>query len=201
MQTLDYLVTDIYGRDPWWLATGPDKWAVTIVSVGMVLAAVGLAVRGRGGRGRGGAEGSPHLGGHRELSVPAWVAVAVLGVVPMLLTAQHMSGGGAGHPRYLMPVLPIVAAAAALVLTRIHRWLGVVAVLVSVLVQVSRVRAAGQIHLSDTPLFGPVLNTPLLGQPARVSSLALAGMGAALLLVGLVATSVRGEADPEAAPA
>ena len=60
-----------------------------------------------------------------KLSLSAWVCSAVLALVPIVLTAYHVSGGGGSHARYLFPILPIVAAAAALVTSRINQWLAV----------------------------------------------------------------------------
>ena len=47
----------------------------------------------------------------RSKGVPrtAWASVALVSLVPVLLTAQHRAGGGTAHPRYLFPMLPLPA--------------------------------------------------------------------------------------------
>lgn len=202
VQTLDYLVTDVYGRGPWWDETGPDKWAVTVAVVGSVVAAIALAVR----AGRFDPEDDPGgdapdatvrgAGETRALDLRSWVAVAVVGAVPMVLIAQHMSGGGAGHARYLMPVVPIAASAVALVTSRIHRWLSVGLVVVVVGVEMSRVRVAGHLAYRGDRLFGPLLNTPLLGAGVRSASVAVAVVGAVILVAVLGAEAWRDSRPP-----
>jgi hypothetical protein len=168
VQTLDYLVTDVYGRDPWWDDTGWDKWLVTVIAVGLVAAAIALARR------------SPIV------SLRSWAVVAVLGAVPMFLIAQHMSGGGAGHARYLLPVLPIVAAALALVSSRIHPLLSVGVVAGFLALQASRIQAIGHLRYAEPALFGGDLDSPIVGQTFRHLSVA-ASIGGALLLVAALA--------------
>ena len=52
-----------------------------------------------------------------------WAGVAMVSLVPVLLVAQHRAGGGAPHPRYLLPMLPVVAVAVALAAVRLAtRW-------------------------------------------------------------------------------
>ncbi len=176
VQPLHYLVTQVYGRNPWWDRTGPDKWAITLVSIGAVLAALLLAFRARR------SPTAPRRG--RVPHPTAWVTAAVLLVVPVALLVQHVSGGGAGHPRYLMPMLPIIAAAAAMVSSRVNRYLAVGLVAVFVIAELARIRAAGRLRLDPDGLFGPVLNTPLGGEVFRQASLAVAFGGALLLVVG-----------------
>lgn len=197
VQTLDYLVTDVYGRDPWWDATGPDKWAVTVAVVASIVAAIVLAARsGRTAKEDEPVEDAPdgtvRTGGAAQPpAVRSWIAVSVVGMVPMVLIAQHMSGGGAGHARYLMPVLPIAASAVAFVTSRIHRWLSVGLVVVILGVEMSRVRVAGHLAYGGDRLFGPILNSPLLGAGVRAVSVAVAVVGAVLVVSVLVAEAGR----------
>lgn len=189
VQTFAYLVTDVYGRSPWWDSTGVEKWSITVVAAALVGASIWLALRSRRAT-RSAAPKTGPVGPARGLCAPSWIVVAVLGLVPMLLTAQHISGGGAGHARYLLAVLPIVASAAALVTSRFNRWLSLVAVVGFALALLLRLRGAGHLHLGGK-FFGPALNTPLLGAPFRVAALAVT-VGGALALVGAVGYLARG---------
>jgi hypothetical protein len=171
-----YLVTEVYGRSPWWEYRGPLHYLIAAVAVGVVIAAIVLAAR------------SPRSPRPRrdgaQLSLAAWVCSAVLALVPIVLTAQHAAGGGAAHARYLLPILPIVAAATALVATRINRWLAVVVVGAFAIAQITRIRAAGNVH--DTALTLPQLRDPLVGQPFLALAVAVAIVGAVVLLGSLV---------------
>jgi hypothetical protein len=171
-----YLVTEVYGRRPWWEYRGPRHYLIAAVAVGVVIAAIVLAARSsRSTRPR-------HDGA--GLSLAAWICCAVLALVPIVLTAQHAAGGGAAHARYLLPILPIAAAATALVATRINRWLAVAMVAVCAIAQVTRIRAAGNIH--DAALTLPQLRDPLIGQPFLGLSVAVAILGAVVLVASLV---------------
>jgi hypothetical protein len=173
-----YLITEVYGRSPWWEYRGPRHFIITAVAVGVVIAAIVLAARSsRSPR--------PRRGG-ADLSLAAWVCSAVLALVPIVLTAQHATGGGAAHARYLVPILPIVAAATALVATRINRWLAVVVVGVFAIAQLTRIRAAGNVHDAALALTPPQLRDPLIGQPFLALSVAAAIAGAVVLLGSLV---------------
>jgi hypothetical protein len=166
----------VYGRSPWWAYSGARHYLIAAVAVGVVMAAIALAAR---------SSRSPRPrrdGAH--VSLAAWICSAVLALVPIVLTAQHAAGGGAAHARYLLPILPIVAAATALVATRINRWLAVIMVGVFAIAQVTRIRAAGNIH--DAALTLPQLRDPLVGQPFLALSVAVAIVGAVVLLVSLV---------------
>jgi hypothetical protein len=171
-----YLVTEVYGRSPWWAYSGARHYLIAAVAVGVVMAAIALAAR---------SSRSPRPrrdGAH--LSLAAWICSAVLALVPIVLTAQHAAGGGAAHARYLLPILPIVAAATALVTTRINRWLAVVVVGGFAIAQATRIRAAGNVH--DRALTLPQLRDPLISQPFLALSVAVAIVGAVVLLGSLV---------------
>lgn len=173
-----YLVTEVYGRNPWWEYHGLRHYLIAAVGAGVVIAAVVLAAR---------SSRSQRTSGHGAgLSLAAWICSAVLAVVPIVLTAQHASGGGAAHARYLFPMLPIAAAATALVSARINRWLAVVVVGAFAIAQMTRIRAAGNLHDAALAITPPPLHGPLVGQPFLALSVAIALAGAALLLVSLV---------------
>jgi 4-amino-4-deoxy-L-arabinose transferase-like glycosyltransferase len=130
------------------------------------------------------------VAGRRPTLVPsAWVGSAILAVVPVVLTAQHMSGGGAGHPRYLLPMLPIVAGAAALLATRVSRWLSAAVVCAFVVAELTRLRAAGHLSATGANVFGmPTEGT--VGQPFVALAVVVAVLGAALLLGALLRLAV-----------
>lgn len=173
-----YLVTEVYGRSPWWEYHGLRHYLIAAVAVGVVITAVALAARSSR------SPGVRHDGA--GLSLAAWVCSAVLALVPIVLTAQHAAGGGAAHARYLLPILPIVAAATALVTTRINRWLAVVAVGLFAIAQVTRIRAAGNVHDAGLMLTPPQLRHSTVGQPFLALSVAVAIAGAVVLLGSLV---------------
>jgi hypothetical protein len=173
-----YLVTEVYGRSPWWEYRGPRHYLITAVAVGVVITAIALAARSsRSPR--------PRRDG-ADLSLAAWTCSAVLALVPIVLTAQHAAGGGAAHARYLLPILPIAAASTALVATRINRWLAVAVVGAFAIAQLTRIRAAGNVHDGALALTPPQLHHSTVGQPFLALSVAAAIAGAVVLLGSLV---------------
>jgi hypothetical protein len=116
----------------------------------------------------------------------------VLGAVPMLLLAQHVSAGGAGHARYLLPTIPVVAAATAFVLTRVSPWLVSGVMVVLSLAELTRLPVAADLR-SPSPgaLVNPGVGPSVLGQPALGAFVALAVAGA-VVLVGSHATLAGG---------
>jgi Dolichyl-phosphate-mannose-protein mannosyltransferase len=178
VQPFAYLVTEVYGRSQWWEYHGLRHYLITAVAAGVVITAVVLASRSsRSLRPR-----------HEEaqLSLAAWICSALLALVPIVLTAYHASHGGAGHARYLFPILPIVAAATALVASRINRWLAVAVVGAFAVAQITRIRAAGNIHDGALSITPPQLRHSPVGQPFLALSVAVAIAGAVALLVSLV---------------
>jgi hypothetical protein len=174
-----YLVTEVYGRPPWWWEYGGVRhYLITAVGVGVVIGAVALAARS--------SRPPPRRRDQGELSLAAWTCSATLVLVPVVLTAQHVSGGGASHPRYLLPILPIVAAATALVASRIHRGLAVGVVGASAIAQITRLRAAGNVRDGALEITPPVLRDSPVGQPLLALSVAVALAGAVVLLAALV---------------
>lgn len=186
VQTFDYLVTDIYGEQGWWQGSAAAKWVVALVGLALVGISIGLALR--SARSRDNPAGSPRAS--TRLCPASWIGAAVVGAVPMVLIAQHAAGGGAGHARYLMPVLPIVASALALVASRISRWVAVAAVAGFAVAELSRIHATGHLRYGGPTLFGPALNTPLISQPYRAVSLAVAGLGAFVLVAALASMAI-----------
>lgn len=183
VQTLTYLSTEVYGRSPWWLYSGPRPYLIAALAVIVLGVAIALSMRSSRAPGPERPDTSERTTG---LVPSAWISVAVLVPVPMLLIAQHIHGGGAGHPRYLFPVVPIFAAAFALVLTTINRWLTVLAVGLYVLAEVTRIRAAGNLTLPGPKIFAAPLRESLLGQPYRGLAVGVAIAGAVLLMVALI---------------
>lgn len=162
VEPFDYLVTQVYGRDPWWVSTGIREHAVSAAGVAVVVAAVALAPR---------------------ALRSAWLASVALCVVPVVLISLHIASGGAGHPRYLLAVMPVVCTATAFVLDRVHRWLPwavTAAALVHVLV---RAPALLDVRVRSNEIFAPPLRAPTIGW----SSL---GPAAAVLAAAGVVTSL-----------
>ncbi len=117
----------------------------------------------------------------------AWAAVAVVSFLPVLLTAQHRSGGGAPHPRYLLPMLPVVATAIALTAVRFGtRWLGLALVAGLAAVSFAQTRASAR-WLADNPNGPPgsELVTAYGNELIRGAALAVAVVGLALLLAAI----------------
>ena len=159
---------------------------VVIGTVGTVVLVASSTVRARRPRPAGptaGARGATRLPGG------AWLAVAAVALVPLLLTAQHRAGGGAAHPRYLLPVVPVVAAAVALVAVRAAtRWAGAALVLGAAAVTILQTRAAAR-WLAANPSGPPgsELVAAYGGELVRGAGFAVAGLGLALFLVALAA--------------
>jgi len=178
VQPFAYLVTEVYGRSPWWEYQGLRHYLITAVGAGVVITAIVLAARSSRSLRPGREEA--------ELSLAAWICSAVLALVPIMLTAYHASHGGASHARYLFPILPIVAAATALVASRSSRWLAVAVVGAFAVAQITRIRAAGNIHDAALSLTPPNLRHSPVGQPFLALSVAVAIAGAVALLVSLL---------------
>lgn len=179
----------------------PYGWyqlALGIVVVGVVGAAVLIvrsAVRHRGGR-------SAAVGGPPVLPGAAWAATAVVALVPVLLTAQHRAGGGTAHPRYLFPMVPVVAAAVALAAVRLlTRW-GAAALVGLVAAASWRQTRASADWLAANPSGPPgsELVTAYGSEVVRGSGLVLAALGLAVLLVAIVVSTDRRDRPTTVAP-
>ncbi|MCU1370438.1 MAG: hypothetical protein JWO77_1632 [Ilumatobacteraceae bacterium] len=174
------------------LASDPRWWytiAFVVVVGGVIGAAVLIgwsAVLRRGGRST---VGNRFLSPY-PLPFTAWVAAAAVSLIPVLLTAQHRAGGGAPHPRYLLPMLPVVAAAVALAAVRfLTRWTGlaiIVALAVVTMVQTRRYAQWLSTNLTarvDTQL------TLAIGSPlTRLAGLAIAAVGLVLLVASIASS-------------
>jgi hypothetical protein len=192
VQPLHYLLTQVYGATVWWDRTGAAKWTVTAVAVGAVAGAVALAWSARS-RAR---TATDQPGALRHLDPLQWLAMAVLLPTPVVLLAQHMSGGGAGHARYLMPMLPIIAAAVALLVTRLHPLLAVLPVAAFAVAQLTRLGTAGDLHVDPDNWFGVELGTPLGGTLYRSAAVAVTLAGAVLLVVCTALVAARARPRP-----
>lgn len=162
------------------LPADPRAWytvalTVTAVGIGGTIALVARsAVQHRGSR-TGGLPGT------------AWIAVAAVSLVPMVLTAQHRAGGGSPHARYLVPMVPVVAAAVALSAVRLAtRWTGAILVVLLAAVSLLQTRAASR-WLAQNPKGPPgsELVTAYGSELLRGSMLALAGVGLILLITAI----------------
>lgn len=184
------------------LPTDPRWWysiAFLVVVGGLIGAAVLIvwsAVLRRGGRDTSTVRFlSPH-----PLPFTAWAATAAISVIPVLLTAQHRAGGGAPHPRYLLPMLPVVATAVALSAVRfLTRWTGallVVALAVVTLIQIRRSAAWLSTNLSGR--VGTQLTLAIGGAPVRAVGLVAAGIGLVLLVAAIAWSPERSGRRPAA---
>ncbi len=100
-------------------------------------------------------------GRRTRLPARAWAASAVLALVPVVLTAQHAAGGGNPHPRYLLPAVPVLAAAVALAVVRLTTRWGA-AVLLVALAMLTAVQTRASIRDLEANLLGPA-GSPLAG--------------------------------------
>lgn len=166
----------------------PMAWyraVVVVVAVGLAATTVLLVLAGvanRGGRSTGSSRWTAPLPG------TAWMAVAAVSLVPWMLTAQHRAGGGSPHPRYLLPMLPVVAAAIALAAVRVvGRWAGAVLVVALAAVTWAQTRAAAR-WLAATPTGPPgsELVTAYGNELVRGAGLAASALGLALLVAAIV---------------
>jgi hypothetical protein len=184
------------------LASDPRWWytvALIVVVGGVVGAAVLIgwsAVLRRGGQG---------TAGNRFLSpfplpFTAWVAAAAVSVIPVLLTAQHRAGGGAPHPRYLLPMLPVVAAAVALTAVRLlTRWTGLALIVALAVVTALQTRRYAQWLSANLTARTDTQLTLAIGSPlARTAGLAVAAIGLVLLVAAVASSGDRAGRRPAA---
>jgi hypothetical protein len=167
------------GDERWWYEAVLFVLAVSVVAtVGLVVTS---AVRGRGG---------PAAEGRRSTEAPlAWAAVGATSLVPVLLTAQHLAGGGAMHPRYLLPMLPALMAAVAFAAVRLlGRWAGVVLVGALAVLAFVQTRASAR-WLAENPSGPPgsELVTAYGSELVRAAGLGVAALGLVLVVGALVA--------------
>ncbi len=166
---------DPYG---WYVAA---LWIMVAGIVGAGVLVAWSALRNR----KGSATSIGRLPSPVPLPGTAWLAVAAVSLVPLLLTAQHRSGGGSPYPRYLLPMLPVIAAAIALTAVRVGtRWLG--AALVALLAAVTfRQTRASATWLATNPTGPPgsELVTAYGTELIRGAGLVVAAIGLVLVLV------------------
>lgn len=112
----------------------------------------------------------------------AWISVALMAFMPVVLMAKHVSAGGSAHPRYLLPAVPLVAACAAVLVRRLGRWALVVPVAALALSGPFRTR---QLALAPRPMW-PWTDGPLIGDPLRMIGLIAAGLGALAVTTSMV---------------
>ncbi|MFN8016781.1 MAG: glycosyltransferase family 39 protein [Acidimicrobiales bacterium] len=135
--------------------------------------------------------------------VGAWAACAALSAIPVLLTAQHRAGGGAPHPRYLLPMVPFAAAMVAFAVVRLlTRWTGLALVLGAATATFLQTRASARwLGANPTGPVGSQLTSPI-GPVALRGLGALAAAGGLVLLVAAIAAapSAVGEGADQPAP-
>jgi hypothetical protein len=158
-------------------------WTMAIGIVGAVVLVAWSALRNRGG------SSTPIARFASPVPLPgtAWMAVAVVAIVPVLLTAQHRSGGGSAYPRYLLPMVPVVAAAVALSAVRFGtRWagIGLIALLAAVSFRQTRASATWLADNLDGPP-GSELVTAYGNELVRGAGLLVAALGLVLVLAAI----------------
>jgi hypothetical protein len=184
------------------LPSDPRWWytiAFVVVVGGVIGAAVLVvwsAVLRRGGR----STSTVRLLSPHPLPFTAWVATAAVSIIPILLTAQHRAGGGAPHPRYLLPMLPVVAAAVALATVRfLTRWAGAVLVIALAVVTLIQIRrSAAWLSTNLTARVDTQLTLAIGGTPVRSAGLVVAGLGLALLVAAIAWSPGRSGRRPAA---
>jgi len=172
---IDYMIFEIPGTRGWWEVPATRQWLVAALSV-VVVASAMLLLRNRARTGADAADGAgigraPHLG--------SWWALLGASVLPPIVLSAHVANGGAGHPRYLAPLVPVLATAVAVVVARAGRAVSLVVVVATVGLLCHRVSILGPQH--DDSLF-PALRGPILDRPLRFAVLAVALAGGVLLI-------------------
>ena len=179
------------------LANDPVLWfrvAEVVAAVGVIVA-IALVVADVRAR-RTDAAGAVSTG-RSPLPTRAWAASAALALVPVVLTAQHASGGGNPHPRYLLPAVPVLAAAVALAVVRLATRWGAIVLLVG-LAALTAVQTRASIRALTVDPAGPP-GSPLATAAGAPWVQALGVAGAALGLVLLVIALARSGA-PDGRP-
>lgn len=178
---LGYLLAERYGSTFFFMESKNARRLATFVVLGVPVAAAISTVRQarRRQRGERDVDGSP--------AGAAWVAVLVISLVPPLLLAQHWSGGGGAHPRYLLGLLPVVAVSVATILRRIHWSVALVALGTLAALQIHWTRGRGS-EARDLIAATPrkPMDVQALPDPWPEVALVVAVVGAIVLLVGIV---------------
>jgi hypothetical protein len=119
-----------------------------------------------------------------------WSCTVVLGAVSVLLTAQHWSGGGTIHPRYLMPALVVLCLVVALPLVRLGTaWAGLALVAVLIGVQARAIPMQNRFFAENKA--GRSLASPLTN-PIGPAALRYAGLAALVAGFGVLVAAVVG---------
>lgn len=145
---------------------------------------------------------------HRDPDLDAGAGPAVGGVlvllcsVPVLLLTTHAAAGGGAHPRYLLPVLPVLCWALAVVVARIYRLLPALAVSVFAGFFLYRLFEFGRDSLDQIgshPRY-PLAVSPV-GQPFPGLAVAITVIGAVLTTVCLLRVGAGPSRRPVPTPA
>lgn len=133
--------------------------------------------------------------GRVSLVPMAWISMLVFLACPVALVVRHVSSGGNPHPRYLLPLVPILAAGAALLLRRAGRWALVAVLAAATLWLITRAGVIVDAQKSLARIVGQE-PPPLLDPGSGIVRLALVVtvVGGALFLAALIALAAR--ADP-----
>lgn len=131
--------------------------------------------------------------GTGKTGVCAAVVLAISALLPFLFMAQHLAGGGGRHSRYLLPMVPVIAAVLArgvrMLPAAAHRWTRVGVVAIGALLSFQLIRYL------KLPQFYPVVNQ-LWVEPLLSPSVAT--LAAALAIVGFAGVFWAISADEDA---
>lgn len=116
-----------------------------------------------------------------------WAAMVVAVVVVLFLSAQHWSGGGTVHARYLFPALAILVTAVALVLVRyLSVWAGMAMIVLFVAIQARQnPKATEYLAANQIGAVGSQLTQPIGPTWLRFAGVAVMGVALVVLLWAL----------------
>lgn len=185
------LTTDVPGPPLWlWNLT---RWAVVAFAAATVAIVVADQVAARRGDRAGGDDDSDRTssgGDQARTPLLGWACTGLSAVVVVVLTAQHWTGGGNIHPRYLLFPAAVVAVMVALPLVRAGaRWAGVALVAGVLYLQARQVRQQNAFLLTPTWLPDPPspFRDPIGPPVLRTLAVVLAGVGFVLFVVAIAA--------------
>jgi len=182
---LDYLLLEVSSRRGWWEVSHLRQWIVLALTSVVLVAAVAVVARRRVG---GGDDQVAERVEPPGACVGSWLALIALSAAPVLLVTYHLSNGGAGHPRYLGPLLPVIAVSVALLVAELWRWAPVFVAAASIAALALRLEDAASVH---EQLVIPGLEGPLVGPALQRVALASAVVGGLVLLGAFVALTAR----------
>ncbi len=163
------------------------RWALVGFAVASVVIVIGDQVTAR-------------RRGEQEPRTPllGWACTALGAVVIVVLTAQHWTGGGNIHPRYLLFPLAVAAMLVALPLARARAWWAGIALVAAVLALQARQVPRQNAYLF-TPPWMPEPPSPLvtaIGPPLlRTLGVVAAAAGFVLFVVAVAAVAAVQRAD------